>query len=312
VLTLEGLPETFPETEQQLHEEIEQGRVHRLFDSVFKFVFCKEEISPIFLDLANALVFPNNNGAFKKARLVDREKSPLRIKGKGFRLDVLAVMDDGGQINLEIQTGYKPGFLKRSLIYWGLVHSEQLSSGDPYKKIARTISVNLLGYDQFPNKPDFWNSFSVRDDKSGEKLNDDLLMIFLEIPKYERNCIGSQSKMYDWMAYFAGKGGREMEQIAEREPMISEALDREKLFLMDKEQRLAYILDWKHMMDEANMDANLREAEEKRKEAEGKRREAEGKLAFAAKNFLADGISPDKVAKNLGLSLEEVQNLTKE
>jgi hypothetical protein len=36
------------------------------------------------------------------------------------------------------------------------------------------------------------------------------------------------------MAYFAGKGGSEMETIAEREPMIAEALDREKLFTMTK------------------------------------------------------------------------------
>ena len=304
---LSQLPEAFPKTERQLQEDWEKGKINRLFDSVFKFIFCKERSMALFIDMANAFVFPNHERAFRSARLIDREQSPLRIKGKGSRLDVVAIMDDFDQINLEVQVGYESDFLKRVLVYWSLVHGGQLNRGDQYRKIARTISVNILGYEQFPNKPeaDFRSSFSIRDDATGEQLSDDLQMIFMELGKYERINQEPRNKMDGWMAYFAGKGGREMVQIAEREPMIAEALDREKLFLSDRDQRLAYLLDWKQMMDEADKDARLREAKEKQKKAEEK-------LAVAAKLCLASGIAPDIVAKNLQLSLEEVQNLAKE
>ncbi|MDR3280330.1 MAG: Rpn family recombination-promoting nuclease/putative transposase [Synergistaceae bacterium] len=319
-----------PKDEQQLREQLEQGQLNRLFDSVFKFVVCKNEESPIFLDLANAFVFPNGEYEFKKIRLIDREKSPTRIKGKGSRLDALAILDDD-QINLEVQIGYESGFKKRSLLYWSLVHSEQLNRGDLYSKIARTISVNILGFDQFKNSAGFRRSFSVRDDESGERLNDDLLIIYLELQKYLRICAQPRNKLEDWMAYFAGKGGREMEQIAEREPMIAEALDREKLFLMSEEQRLAYILDWKQMMDEADReyrlrerdaqlqerDYQLKEVDRQLQERDHQLKEADQKLTSAkydnsieiARRFLSNGIPPEIVARNTDLSLKEVQDL---
>jgi hypothetical protein len=36
-----------PKDERQLLEQLEQGHLNRLFDSVFKFVVCKNEESPI-------------------------------------------------------------------------------------------------------------------------------------------------------------------------------------------------------------------------------------------------------------------------
>lgn len=310
---LSGLPEAFPKTEQQLQADLEKGKINRLFDSVFKFIFCKERDMPLFIDMANAFVFPNNERTFRSARLIDREQSPLRIYGKGGRLDVVAIMDDFDQINLEVQVGYEPDFLKRVLIYWSLIHGGQLNKGDKYRETARTISVNILGYDEFTNKADadFRRSFSVRNDKTGEKFNDDLQLIFLEIGKYGRIDQAPRSKMDSWMAYFAGRGGREMAGIAEREPMIAEALNMEKLFMADRDQRLAYILDWKQMMDESNRDAKFREAEEKFRELEEKQRELEEKLSLAANKLLAEGVSPEIAAKALGLSPEEVRNLVK-
>ena len=87
------LPGGLPKTESLLWEEMERGVVRRLFDSVFKFVFCREERRDVFLDLANAFVFPDGKGRFKDVRFIDREHSPQRWGGKSGRFDVLAVMD---------------------------------------------------------------------------------------------------------------------------------------------------------------------------------------------------------------------------
>ncbi|MDR1875152.1 MAG: Rpn family recombination-promoting nuclease/putative transposase [Synergistaceae bacterium] len=333
----------FPETEPQLRKDLEEGRVYRLLDSVFKFVFCKDEQISLFLDMVNAFVFPEGKRAFQSARLIDREQSPRRKKGKSGRLDVAAIMDGGEQVNMEAQAKYASDFLKRSVGYWSVFHGGQLNRGDPYWKIAPTISVNLLGYNQFRGRgaSDFWNSFSIQNDKDGKKLNNDFQMIFLEIPKYVKNCKTPHNSLERWMAYFAGTGGREMEQIAKQEPMIAAALEREKLFMADRDQRIAYILDWKLAMDEANRESRLREAETQRRQAEEKIRQAEEKsrqdeekvrqeaimrrqaeeksrqdeeklrqseekLLKAAQIFLEGGMAPEKVAEACGLPLEEV------
>jgi hypothetical protein len=99
------------------------------------------------------------------------------------------------------------------------------------------------------------------------------------------------------MTYFAGTGGSEMEQIAQQEPRISDALAAERFFSMDKEKRYAYFLEWKQIIDEESREAIA--------EARGK---AKSKFQIA-KNMLDDGASVEFAVRYTGLSLEEVQNL---
>ena len=67
----------------------------RLLDSLFKYVFCREERKDVFLDMVNAFVFPEGEGAFKGFHFLDREKSPERAGGKSCRLDAPTGTDNG-------------------------------------------------------------------------------------------------------------------------------------------------------------------------------------------------------------------------
>jgi predicted transposase/invertase (TIGR01784 family) len=272
-------PWELPGDEERIVEELEQGKVNRWLDSVFKFIFCKEERIPIFLDLINALIY---------------------LKGE----------DDGETVNLEMQASVDPDYLKRVVIYTSWVHSGQLDRGKKYYEARPTISVNILGFDQFEGDKSFCSSFSFRNDKSGKKLNNDLQLFFFEIPKFLRNVKMPKTKQERWMAYLAGIGGGKMERIASQEPMISDALVAERFFTMDRETRLAYMMEWKHIMDEEARESRCREAEAKYVRAEERRKEAEMKVEITRK-FLANGASIDLIAQSTGLSLEEIQRLTK-
>ena len=56
----------------------------------------------------------------------------------------------------------------------------------------------------------------------------------------------------------------EAELRAETEPLIGEALDLERMFLMDRMERLAYIQGWKQVLDEANREETIRRLAEER------------------------------------------------
>ena len=60
----------------------------------------------------------------------------------------------------------------------------------------------------------------------------------------------------------------EAELRAETEPLIGEALDMERMFLMDRMERLAYIQGWKQVLDEANREETIRRLAEERGIAE--------------------------------------------
>jgi predicted transposase/invertase (TIGR01784 family) len=82
-------------------------------------------------------------------RFIDREKSPERLGGKGGRFDALAFLYDGDLANVEMQASFTPDFEKRSVAYTSWVHSAQLDRGKRYHEVARTISIDFLGYDHF-------------------------------------------------------------------------------------------------------------------------------------------------------------------
>ena len=56
----EALPLVYPAkgpvTEQQVEEDLEQGKIYRLNDRFFKFLFGREERKHLFLDLVNSLI----------------------------------------------------------------------------------------------------------------------------------------------------------------------------------------------------------------------------------------------------------------
>lgn len=318
----QSLPDLVPKTETELRAEIQRGRVYRLNDKFFKFAFDRPEHKPLFLDLISSIIFPDGSRIFSDISFVDREFSPLRADGKECRLDIVGILDDGEQINVEVQVLDRGDYEKRSVFYWSIVHCGQLERGGLYVDVRRTISVNILAFDLFKNEPDFRNSFSIRNDASGAKLCEDMAIIYLEIPKYRRCTRQPMNKLERWMAYLAGQEGATMEHIAEKEPLIGEALDMERMFLMDKMERLAYIQSWKQMMDESNREETVRRIAEAKGiaigeaqgiaigEARGEAKGAKEKSLNVARNLLGMGLTIDKISLATGLDEDEIRSLS--
>jgi hypothetical protein len=78
---------------------------------------------------------------------------------------------------------------------------------------------------------------------------------------------------------------------------------------MDMDTRLAYHMEWKHMMEERQRQAREKETTEQLMEAKERAREAEARERKAACGLLADGVPPEVVARNFGISLADVLKL---
>ena len=73
-------------TRDRIDQDVSQGRVYPLADVLFKFLFGRPERASLFLDLLNALMFPNGERAFTQIAFINRELSPARASGKGSRI----------------------------------------------------------------------------------------------------------------------------------------------------------------------------------------------------------------------------------
>jgi predicted transposase/invertase (TIGR01784 family) len=56
-------------------------------------------------------------------------------------LDLLATLDNGTQVNIEIQLRNTHDMVKRSLYYWSKLYTSQMQEGMPYRSLRKTITI---------------------------------------------------------------------------------------------------------------------------------------------------------------------------
>ena len=152
-------------------------------------------------------------------------------------VDVLAELDDGTQVIIEIQVAMQVDFIKRLWLYI----CEQVSQNlDEYKKEG--VDTHHLSRELIPvyaiaitEKPYFddnraIHTFSMRDDENCEELKvkfkgieekrNLIRMVFLEIEKYRENTMESYKKIR-WIEFFGNKPyTHEPEKIMEQADSI--------------------------------------------------------------------------------------------
>lgn len=292
-------PSMAPLTEEQLEEELDRGRVYRLNDRFFKFLFGREERKPLLLDLVNAIVFPDGQAGFTGFDYANRELSAARADGKDSYLDIVANMADGTQVEVEVQVKNRRDYPQRSVYYLSALHSSQLNSGASYLDLKRTVSIHIVAFTLFEGDR-FRRAFSLCDLETGKKFCDDLMLVYLEVSKYVKHR-APRNRLEYWLLYLAGLEVKKMPEPMVNDPMIGRALDFERLFLQSREERQNYIVSYKAMRDALTNDETIRRTAR----AEGR---AEGR-AETALRMLRGGLSAEQVAQFAQLSPDEVEAL---
>ena len=216
-------PASGPVTEGQIEADLERGKIYRLNDRFFKFLFGREERKHLFLDLVNSLVFSDGSAGFTDLEYADRELSATREAGKSVYLDIVACMADGTQVEVEVQVRNRNDYPQRSTYYLSALHASQLRAGDSYLDLKKTISIHILAFNLFAGDR-FRRAFSLCDEETGERLCEDLRLVYLEVPKYIRQGT-PRNRLEYWLMYLAGMEAKKMPEAMVQDPMIGEALD---------------------------------------------------------------------------------------
>ena len=190
----------------------------------------------------------------------------------------------------------------RTLYYWSQMYMTSLVAGETYHDLKPCITVNILNFTLLP-KEDPHSTYGVCELETGHRLNRDLELHFLEIPKYAKapqKPISELTKMERWLAYFANQlNSQEKEELAMSDTAIKEAMDAAKIFLSNTAGRRAYINRQMAIMD--------RQSQLESAHKEGL---TQGKLEDALE-MLKDGLSLEKIAKYTKLSVQEIEDIAK-
>ncbi|MDD6126701.1 MAG: Rpn family recombination-promoting nuclease/putative transposase [Veillonellaceae bacterium] len=240
------------------------------------------------IDFLNAVLEESLEHPIQDIRFTQTEQVPQDDGGKLTRFDVACELDSGAMIDVEVQVINYQNMQRRTLYYWSQMYLTGILSGEDYAELRPAITINILAFTILPQAEPH-AMYSIYNAKTGDRLNRDMELHFLEIPKFMHKPVREMTKMERWLAYFGNKlSEQEREELAMSEAAIGNAYDAAGAFLRNPQDRMNYVSRQMAIMD-YNSGMN---AAEKRGEARGETR-GEARMAALVQRLITDGRTGD-------------------
>ena len=293
---------------QQIENDIANKRYNPMNDVLFKFIFGRDERKNITIDLLNAILNRTGEQAIKDIHFKNSEIVPFYEDDKLTRLDIFCVTEKETKIDVEVQLINKKDMERRNLFYWAQMYLMGLQRGEKYNALNPAITINILGHTIFPKAP-IHSMYSIYNIETGHRLNEDMELHFLEVPKFKKKPINKMTRIERWLAYFSNKlNNTEMEELIMSDAAIKNAVNDTGIFMQDIEERLKYINRQMAIMD-YNTDMRVSREEGHKADLADGEKNADRRTA---KRMLAKNKTIDEILEYVDLSREEVQELAKQ
>ena len=275
----------------------------------FKKLFATEENKGLLIGLLNRII---DGPPIDDLEYLDRE---VLIPTGTVRFDVYCKCSDGSRIIVEMQKYARANFIDRAIVYTAasILDGFKIEAQHQYR-INRTYLIAIIGENIFP----YTSHAPVRlalcdiDDPGRPVLNDKVLQIFIELPKFAEK-VETLSPDADFLSKFA-VALKTMNMSPDRpdimdDDMLIELYKAADLHRLPESEKKDYE---KGIMNNLEYEITLWEYKTEGR-AEGKAEgRAEGRaegIAETAAKMKAHGIPPEVIAECTGLDLNAIAEL---
>ena len=170
------------EIKEQAALAVAQGKTLNLRnDIVFKSFFSKEceESAYCRRKMLSAVI----GRTVKETTVLNPALLPTRTDGKYPRLDIRCKLEDGSEVDVEMQNSmYDDDQLKRSVYYAATLTHNALLSGEPYSQLPHIYQIMFMNFKKLEDtKLHHAYTFKERDDNT--ELSDIVQIHYIELPK---------------------------------------------------------------------------------------------------------------------------------
>lgn len=281
-------------------------------DRVFKLILTPLDAKPVLIDLVSSII----KRPVLDVEVRNNDIPPSDTEEKAERLDVNCRIDDGSQIDLEMQAsriqedsdGRYQNLKGKSIYYLCDLHSSQPSRGvRRYDRLSRTYQVTFCSYTVFPNRSDYVNSFSLRHDEDNELLSDAIQVVYVELSKLQeimKKSVDDMTDLEKWAVFFQYASEPNHRETVNKVIASKEVLQMAGNLLMsisqDERERAVFR---SRRMYQTDLQSDLATAEDR-----GERR---GRIEVA-RNLLKINLPLEQITLATGLTSEEVERLRTE
>ena len=269
-------------------------------DYVFKRIFGQKKNSDILKDLLQAILTDIEITSVHVNQDVSLERQLMTDK-LGI-LDIVATLNNGTRVNIEMQVKDYNNTVDRSVFYEsGLLH-ESLNKNEDYLQIPKSIGIWILNYDIF-NNGSFHEIARLRREHENIVLTDKFEIHYIQLPKFKQKCKRISNKLEEWLTFISCKNLEEISMI-ENEYVKKAEEELEYLSGDAAERRLAELRE-KAIRDEAAAIAGATRRGIEKGIEKGKKEE---KFQIA-KKMLKESIEIETITRITGLTKEQIENL---
>ena len=271
------------------------ARLTRLHDFIFIKTLGQKGDEIQLLGFLNAVLGRSGKDQLKTVEILGNRTFPRETSdGKSCVLDVLAVLEDGTNVNIEVQLSNQSNIDRRSLFYCSRVFMDKLKKGQDYIEMPNVIAINIVDFN-FPIEGGIHTCFHLREDSDPAiKLTDALEIHFINMVKWR--CLEGKDVKNDplhrWFTWFDENSPPELiEEVANMDPAIRAVFDKYYEAVQDREAYREYLGEMMYEMDKR------------------------GQLKFAREEGLAEGMMQGREEiirkmKSHGQSLTEIAEIT--
>ena len=205
-------------------------------DFAFKEIMMNEKARTGFL----SSILKLNPNDIKKSQMLNTNLRKIHEDDKQGILDVRILLNNNTEIDIEIQLAALSVWADRSLFYISKMYTEQISAGQDYSVFKKCVNISILDFVLFPEEPEFYSCFHIREDTRHTLYTDKMEFHLLELPKLPKELKNDSSNILLWAKFINAERKEDFEMLAEKDPYIGSAYQQLQIISQDKQKRLEY------------------------------------------------------------------------
>ena len=280
-------------------------------DFAFKRIFGSNRSQKILISFLNAIVYDNQN-IIQSLEIIDPYNAGYTRTLKDTYLDVRALLDNGSTVIIEMQVLNIEGFEKRVIYNLAKTYGSQLSLRTEQPRLQPFITLIITDFLLFKDSGKMINKFRFKEDTELFNYRDELTLIFLELPKFNKELSALETLSDKWIYFLKYAPSLEvipssLGEVSEIEAALNIAnradLNNQELEELHKQE--IFIGDRQGEVILAKQEG-VKEGEE-----QGKIQQAIKQVLRLARRILGE-VSPEIQARIQQLSLEKLDLLAEE
>ncbi len=235
-------------------------------DFAFKKIFGSDRSQQILISFLNAIVYDNHN-TIQSLEIINPYNPGSNLNLKDTYLDVRAVLDNGSTVIIEMQVLNVEAFEKRVIYNLAKAYGNQLDTGEGYRILKPFIALTITDFLLFKNTNKMINKFRFKEETELFNYRDQLRLIFLELPKFNKELSALETLSDKWIYFLKSAPNLEvipssLGEVAEIEAALNIAnranLSKEELEELHKQE--VFIGDRKGEISLAKQQGRIEEA----------------------------------------------------